>query len=114
MSRLTPFLMVIALLVGIAGWHTTKAADGPQAAIKAVDGTLSLANNREGSAILTAQNLAPGETAGGAVVLSNTGTLPGRLELSQTDLTDTLGPAGGQLSQGLQLTIRDVVSNAVV
>jgi hypothetical protein len=114
MSRLTPFLMVIALVVGIAGWQTTKAADGPQAAIEAVDGTLSLANDREGSAILTAQNLAPGETAGGAVVLTNTGTLPGALELSQTNLTDTLGPAGGQLSQGLRLTIRDVVSNAVV
>lgn len=113
MSRLTPFLMVVALVVGIAGWQTTKAPDGPQATIKAVDGTLSLANNREGSAILTARDLAPGETAGGDVALTNTGTLAGALELSQTDLTDTLGPAGGQLSQALQLTIRNVVTGAL-
>ena len=113
MSRLTPFLMVIALVVGIAGWQTTKAPDGPQATIKAVGGTLSLANNREGSAILTARDLAPGETAGGDVALTNTGTLAGALELSQTDLTDTLGPAGGQLSQALQLTIRNVVTGAL-
>jgi hypothetical protein len=113
MSRLTPFLMVIALVVGIAGWQTTKAPDGPQATIKAVDGTLSLANNREGSAILTARDLAPGETAGGDVALTNTGTLAGALELSQTDLTDTPGLAGGQLSQALQLTIRNVVTGAL-
>lgn len=114
MSRLTPLLMVIALVVGIAGWQTTKAPDGPQATIKAVDGTLSLANNLQGAAILSAQDLAPGDTAGGVVVLSNTGTLPGELDLSQTGLTDTLGPAGGQLSQALQLTVRDVISNAIV
>jgi hypothetical protein len=28
MSRLTPFLMVLALIVGIVGWHTTKPPEG--------------------------------------------------------------------------------------
>lgn len=78
------------------------------------DGTLSLSNNLQGAAVLRAQNLAPGESAGGVVVLSNTGTLAGELDLTQTELTDTLGPAGGQLSHALQLTVRDVVRNAVV
>jgi hypothetical protein len=106
--------MVLALIVGIVGWQTTTPPEGAQATIKAVDGTLSLGNNLQGAAVLRAQNLAPGETAGGAVVLTNTGSLPGELELSQSELTDALGPVGGQLSQAVQLTVRDVVSNAVV
>jgi spore coat-associated protein N len=114
MSRLTPFLMVLALIVGTVGWQSTTPPEGAQATIKAVDGTLSLGNNLQGAAVMRAQNLAPGETVGGAVVLTNTGSLPGELELSQSELTDVLGPVGGQLSQAVQLTVRDVVSNAVV
>ena len=114
MSRLTPFLMIAALIVGIAGWQTTKAPDGPQATIKAVDGTLSLTNSKEGAAVLSVGQLAPGETASGVVALSNTGTLAGRLDLEQTQLTDALGAGGGQLSQALQLTVRDIVSDTVV
>jgi hypothetical protein len=114
MSKLTPLLMVIALVVGIAGWQATKPPSGAHTEIKAVDGTLSLSNSKDGAAVLTASNLAPGQSAGGVVVLANTGTLSGALDLSQTDLTDTLGASGGQLSQALHLTVRDVVSNAVV
>ena len=114
MSRLIPLLMAIALVVGIAGWHTTGRPDGPRAEIKAVDGTLSLSNSRGGSAVLSVSNLAPGQSAGGVVVLGNTGTLSGVLYLSQTDLTDTAGQAGGELSRALQLTVRDVVSENVV
>jgi hypothetical protein len=106
--------MVIALVVGIAGWQTTKRPDGPRTEIKAVDGTLSLSNSLDGSAVLSVSNLAPGQTAGGVVVLGNTGTLSGALDLSQTGLTDSLGQNGGQLSRALQLTVRDVVSGSVV
>lgn len=114
MSRLTPLLMVIALVVGIAGWQTTKPAAGPHTEIKAVDGTLSLSNSKDGAAILSVANLAPGQTAGGDVELRNDGTLTGALDLSQTDLTDTLGANGGQLSQALQLTVRDAAGGGVV
>ena len=106
--------MVIALVVGIAGWQTTTRPDGPRTEIKAVDGTLSLSNSLDGTAVLSVSNLAPGQTAGGVVVLGNTGTLSGALDLSQTELTDSLGQNGGQLSQALQLTVRDVVSGNVV
>jgi hypothetical protein len=47
-------------------------------------------------------------------VLTNTGSLPGELELFPSELTDTFGPAGGQLSHAVHVTVRDVVSNAVV
>jgi hypothetical protein len=106
--------MVLALVVGIVGWQTTKPPEGAQATIKAVDGTLSLSNNLQGAAVLRAQNLAPGESSGGVVVLGNTGTLAGKLALTQSELTDTLGPVGGQLSHAVQLTVRDVVRNAIV
>jgi hypothetical protein len=106
--------MAIALVVGIAGWQATSRPDGPRAEIEAVDGTLSLSNSRDGSAVLSVSNLAPGQSAGGVVVLGNTGTLSGALDLSQTELTDTAGQAGGQLSRALQLTVRDVVTENVV
>lgn len=114
MSRLSPFLIVVALIVGVAGWQSTKGPAGPQATIKAVDGTLSLTNSMEGAAILNVGNLAPGQSKSGVVALSNTGSLPGTLVLSQTALTDTLGPAGGQLSSALKLTLKDVVSGATL
>lgn len=106
--------MVIALVVGIAGWQTTKAPSGPRTEIKAVDGTLSLSNSKDGTAVLSVSNLKPGQVAGGVVVLGNTGTLKGALDLSQTELTDSLGQNGGQLSQALLLTVRDVVSGNIV
>jgi hypothetical protein len=114
MSRLTPLLMAIALVVGIAGWRSPTPPDAPRATIKAVDGTLSLSNSLDGSALLQVANMAPGDTAGGVVALANTGTLGGALDLSQADLTDSLGPGGGQLSLALQLTVRDAVSGDVV
>ena len=67
--------------MGIAGWQTTKAPSGPQATIKAVDGTLSLTNSKQGAALLSVGQLAPGETASGVVALANTGTLAGSLDL---------------------------------
>jgi hypothetical protein len=106
--------MAIALVVGIAGWQTTTRPEGPRTEIRAVDGTLSLSNSRDGSAVLSVSNLAPGQSAGGIVVLGNTGTLSGTLDLLQTELTDTAGQAGGQLSGALQLTVREVVSENVV
>jgi PASTA domain/Bacterial Ig-like domain (group 3) len=71
-------------------------------------GTLTLSNDKEGSAILTLGGMRPGDSVTDAVTLGNTGTLDGDLSLSTSNLLDTPGGGGGALSGKLDLRIRDV------
>jgi hypothetical protein len=114
MSRLLMFIGSIALVAVFVSWQKPEPAAPPRAEIAAASGALSLGNSLDGSAILTVGSLAPGDTAAGQVVLSNTGTLSGDLELTQAELDDSPGPAGGALSQALQLTIREAAGGQTV
>jgi hypothetical protein len=60
-----------------------------------------------GTAILTAQNMFPGDTATGTVTIKNTGTVAGTFTLSDSNLVDVPGTNGGNLSSVLLLTVRD-------
>ena len=71
-------------------------------------GALSIDNNKEGAAILTATRMVPGDTAEGLVRIENTGDVSGRFRLSDSNLTDTPGPGGANLSSVLTLRITDV------
>jgi hypothetical protein len=104
----------VALVAAMAGWQNPLPPEPPRTEIAAASGTLSLANSLDGSAVLQVANLAPGGSASGTVTLSSTGTLGGDLAVRQVDLADTPGPGGGQLSQALQLSIRDVASGQIV
>jgi spore coat-associated protein N len=67
-------------------------------------GTMSLLNNKEGAAVLTASNLKPaGPTQSGEVLLENTGSLPGAITLTKNSLVDS-SPVMAAL---LDLTIED-------
>jgi spore coat-associated protein N len=64
-------------------------------------GTLSMDNNRDGLAILSASNLKPGGPAElGEVVIENDGSLDGDFSLSMSDLdeSDALAPIAGKLN----------------
>jgi hypothetical protein len=52
----------------------------------------------------------PGDSVTDTVTLGNTGTVPGDLSLSTSNLLDTPGPGGGALSGELDLVIRDVTN----
>ena len=71
-------------------------------------GTLSIDNNKEGAAILTATGMVPGDTANGLVTIRNSGDVSGRFRLSDSNLANTPGPGGGNLSSVLTLRITDV------
>jgi hypothetical protein len=71
-------------------------------------GSLTLSNDKEGTAILTLDKMRPGDTVTDTVTLGNTGTLDGDLSLSTSNLVDTPGGGGGALSGKLDLRIRDV------
>jgi len=64
-------------------------------------GTLSMDNDKDGVAILSASNLKPGGPAEtGEVVIENDGTLDGDFSLSRSDLdeSDALNPIAGKLN----------------
>ena len=54
--------------------------------------------------------LAPGASVSGNVTIANTGVLRGYFYLTQSRLTDAVGPSGGALSGALRLTVTDVTS----
>ena len=73
-------------------------------------GSLTLSNDREGSAILSLGGMRPGDSVTDTVTLGNTGTLDGDLSLATSNLVDTPGSGGGALSGELDLRIRDVTN----
>jgi hypothetical protein len=75
-------------------------------------GTLSIANSKEARAILSADDLVPGQAVGGEVTVRNTGTATGRLGLHAAGIADRPGANGGHLSGVLSLLIEDVTDGS--
>jgi hypothetical protein len=73
-------------------------------------GSLTLSNDKEGSAILSLGGMRPGDFVTDTVTIGNTGSLDGDLSLSTSNLVDTPGGGGGALSGELDLRIRDVTN----
>lgn len=102
--RLLSLVVVAAVGVLAAGGVRRP----PRAESIRTAGVLSQSNSKDGSAILTASNLKPGDSTSGAVTITNTGTLAGDFELNKSNLGDLLGPGGGALSGALDLLVQDV------
>jgi hypothetical protein len=72
--------------------------------------SLTLSNGKEGAAVLNLGGMRPGDSVTDTVTLGNTGTVPGDLSLSTSNLLDTPGAGGGALSGELDLVIRDITN----
>jgi spore coat-associated protein N len=87
-------LAVVLAAVGItvgSGANFTAHSANPANTFTA--GTLSIGNNQS-SAILSAGNMKPGDTATGTVDISNTGSIPGTFKLSTSNVVDTASLLG--------------------
>jgi len=71
-------------------------------------GTLLHANSRDGSVVITAGDMAPGDSATGTMTLTGSGTLTGVYTLTTSDLSDM--PDSPRLSDALRLTVEDVTA----
>jgi len=105
--------MVVALVGGVLALQLGQASpdETPRvadAAVVSADGDLDLRNSVDGSPILNASNLAPGDSASGQVIVTNAGAGSGAFTLKRQTLTDTPGAGGGALSDRLQLVVSDV------
>ena len=97
------------ITIGLAVWSVSELrAEPPRPGETFASGVLSPSNSRDGSAILTAPAMKPGDTASGTVTIANSGDLAGEFSLSASNLTDAQGPNGGSLSQRLELEVVDV------
>ena len=107
-------LATATLALGTAAW----AADGklpfvPADHVSALAVTAQatgpiVANDLEGSAVLRADALFPGETTSGEVTIRNAGDAPGAFTLSPSAASDTGAPPARPLSAILDLKVTDV------
>jgi spore coat-associated protein N len=100
--------LLVAVAVVVIGYRPPER--GPSVEIQNASGEVQLQNSKNGSAIFQTAGLAPGRNVTGTVRLSNSGSGPGALSLSQADLVDNPGAGLGLLSSVLQLSITDVTN----
>jgi spore coat-associated protein N len=107
---------VVGVLAGLTALYAILASPGTTAgrsaspAIALASGSLSQSNSKDGSAILAASNMKPGDLVSGTVTIENTGSIGGAFSLSHSNLLDTAGPNGGALSAKLDLLVEDVTA----
>ncbi len=105
LTALATALVALGLVVG-SGADFSSASANPSNTFSS--GTLKHTNSKDGSAILTASNMKPGDSASGSVTIANTGSLPGTFMLAKSNLTNPkLGTGGEKLSDQLDVVIRD-------
>jgi spore coat-associated protein N len=102
LGALLTLLLAAAAVVG-SGADFTASSANPANTFAA--GTLSILNSKEGTAVLSATNLRPGNSAVGTVDIQNTGGLNGAFTLSRTAPVDSDG--ANPLSGKLNLTVID-------
>jgi hypothetical protein len=103
-------VVVLALVIGALS-ASTRSSSADIELTAGAGGSLTLSNSNEGSAILALGGMRPGDSVDGTVTIGNTGTLPGDLALSISNLVDTPGAGGGALSGELDLVITDITNS---
>lgn len=108
-------LALAGIALGLPGLERRPAA--PEGAVaSAADGAMRISSSNAERAILSSENLAPGGTVYGRVLIGNAGKGLGELVLSQRHLTELPGSSGSGLADVLRLTVTDLSgrSDAVV
>jgi hypothetical protein len=105
-----PLALLAWALLAIAGALATAPADdidrpAPSLRTVAASGPVTLVNSRNGQAILTASDMAPGDWTTGSVWLRNDGRSSARLGLARSRIVDTPGLGGGRLGSRLRLSV---------
>ena len=102
LGALLTLLLAAAAVVG-SGADFTASSANPSNTFAA--GTMTILNSKEGTAVLSATNLRPGNSAVGTVDIQNSGSLSGAFTLSRTTPVDS--DASNPLSGKLNLTVVD-------
>ncbi len=95
-------LIALVAVVG-SGAYFTSVSSNPGNVFTA--GVLTHGNDDANGAFMTLCDMVPGETRTGSATLTNTGSVDGRLWLTQTSFADTPGANGGNLSEALTVVL---------
>jgi hypothetical protein len=109
-AALAAAIVALAATATLAATRDRDPAAAPRVQALAA-GALSMSNSRDGQAIFSASDLAPGGSATGSVTIRNTGTVAGSLVLSP-GTAEATGARGQALLGALRLQIADVTSDA--
>lgn len=102
LGALSALVAAVAVAVGSSASFTASSAN-PSNTFAA--GTLSILNSNEGSAVLTASGMKPGDSATGIVDVQNSGSLSGAFTLSRSNISDSDG--SNPMSAKLDLVVKD-------
>lgn len=92
----------------VAAWAVagdSSADEQAAATMTSSRGALSHSNSGDGTAILSASGMTPGDSTTGRVTIENTGQVPGGFYLTRSSSEDSPGPGGGVLSRRLDVAI---------
>ncbi len=115
LTRISVVVAAVAVMAGTVALAATgprRAPDLPRAQARAT-GALTMSNSRDSRAIFRATDLAPGGFATGTVTITNTGSVPGKLTLSQT-IARPSDAHGRALLGALRLRIADLTAGSDV
>jgi hypothetical protein len=87
-AMLAGALSAVAVVVASGGSPQDSGEMSPAAALRAT-GPLNIGNSREGSAVLTASGLAPGQSQTGVVDIQNASSMDATFALAQSNVTGT-------------------------
>lgn len=104
-----PVTVAVALASTSPTGPAERPVSGPSPHAEAMDGAFSNSSQAE-EAVFDVAGLEPGDTTNGTVLVTNEGSSRGMFWLARTDFSDRQGPAGGTLSERLQVTVLDVTS----
>ncbi len=102
LAALVLLLIALAIVAFSSGLFTSSSANPGNLASS---GVMTIDNDREGEAILTAERLLPGESGEGTVSVTNVGDADGDFTLRASSLADD--PADPAFSEVLTLTITE-------
>ena len=103
-ATLAGAVTAVAVVLATGGTPERSNQFSPAAALRAT-GPLSIANDKEGSAILTAAGMKPGQSATGDVVIQNSSSVDATFALAQSNVT------GATLAGNLNLVVVDCGSS---
>jgi hypothetical protein len=87
---------------------------GASARAAAATGAAVVSDSLDGQAIVRADAVGPGSSVTGTVTIANHGDATGSFTLAKSNIQDTPGSGGGQLSSRLVLQVEDMATGAQV
>jgi hypothetical protein len=98
-------LMALAAAAFALAWSGEPNEPSPMLALTGQHGAIEIANSKPGHAILSAQNMSPGDVARGKVGVRNVGSMYAEVSLA-AHLKGGQGPNGGELGDSLMIRVR--------